>query len=247
MQPINQPAPGGDDLNVKPWPPIDDALALRVKDMVVETLVGSPGSLDMALEITRQALQWADQLIEGFESVNPLPRPIVCQAGCSFCCHNQVELTPPEVILLAQVIRQYFSPAKLERITEKILKIATFKAGKTREELAASRQERPCPLLEEDKCLIYPWRPLMCRSMHSLDQEHCRQSLAAGDLASDEHYLHRHTFTFSIAGGLTEGFGTLGCQTATLELTQALGDALLEPHLAERWLKGEQVFRKTSA
>lgn len=204
--------------------------------------MGNTRSLAMALEVIRQALQWADQLIEGFESVNPLPRPVVCQAGCSFCCHNQVEVTPPEVILLALVIRQYFPPSKLKTLTEKTLSTAAFKAGKTREELAASRQERPCPLLDEDKCVIYTWRPLMCRGMHSLDREHCKQSLAAGDLASDEHYLHRHIFTFSIAAGFMEGFQTLGCQSVTLELTQALRDVLLEPQLAERWLKGEKVF-----
>jgi len=231
---------------MKPWPPIDKALAVKIQEMVVGTL-GMEQSVTMALEITRQALQWADQLCEGFESVNTLPRPIVCQPGCSFCCHNQVEVTPPEVFLLGQMITQFFTPPKLERIREKTLRTAAFKVGKSKEELAASRQERPCPLLEEDKCVIYPWRPLMCRAMHSLDREHCRETLAAGNLASDEHYLHRYVFTFSIAKGLRDGFQTLGCQPANLELTQALRDVLLEPGLAERWLKGEEVFSEPSS
>jgi Fe-S-cluster containining protein len=226
---------------MKPWAAVDEDLVVRVKNMVVEAL-GVARSLDMALEVTRQSLQWADQLIEGFESVNPLPKPVACQLGCTFCCHNEVEVTPPEAFLIAQVIRQYFSPQRQARLKEKILKAAALKTGKSTAELAATRQTRPCPLLEEDKCVVYPWRPLTCRAMHSLDREHCRTSHAAGSLLHDEYYQHRYTFTLSLAAGLTEGFRALGCQAATLELSQALREVLLEPPLTERWLKGEEVF-----
>ena len=135
-----------------------------------------------------------------------------------------------------------FSPQRQERLKEKILLSAALKFGKSKEELAATRQSRPCPLLEEDKCVVYPWRPLTCRAMHSLDREHCRASHTAGDLRSDEYYLHRYTFPLSLAAGFTEGFRALDCQSATLDLSQALREVLLEPHLGERWLKGEMVF-----
>jgi Fe-S-cluster containining protein len=226
---------------MKPWIAVDADLVVRIKNMVAEAL-GAARSLEMALEVTRQSLTWADQLIEGFESVNPLPNPIACHLGCSFCCHNEVEVTPPEVFLIAQMIRQYFSPQRQERLKEKILISAALKFGKSTAELAATRQARPCPLLEEDKCVVYPWRPLSCRAMHSLDREHCRTSHAEGDLRSDEYYLHRYTFPLSLAAGLTEGFGAVGCQAATLELSQALREVLWEPHLMERWLRGEEVF-----
>ena len=226
---------------MKPWAAVDEEMVVRVKHMVVEAL-SAARSLEMALEVTRQAMQWADQLIEGFESVNPLPRPVACQPGCTYCCHNQVEVTPPEVFGIAQVISQYFSPQKQERLREKTLRMAALKVGKTKEELAAARQSQPCPLLEEDKCVVYPWRPFMCRAMHSLDREHCRRSFAAGDLSKDDYYLHRYVFPLSLSAGLTEGFREVGCQTPVLELTQALGQVLLEPWLAERWLAGEDVF-----
>jgi Fe-S-cluster containining protein len=226
---------------MKPWTNVDADLVVRIKHMVVEGL-GAARSLDMALEITRQSLMWADQLIEGFESVNPLPNPIACHLGCSFCCHNEVEVTAPEVFLIGQMIRQYFPPPRQARLKEKILFSAALKSGKSTEELAATRQARPCPLLEEDKCVVYPWRPLTCRAMHSLDREHCRTSHAGGDLRSDAYYLHRYIFTLSLATGLTEGFGAVGCQSATLELSQALREVLWEPHLGEGWLRGEEVF-----
>ena len=125
--------------------------------------------------------------------------------------------------------------------------MAALKFGKSKAEVAAMRQTQPCPLLAEEKCLVYPWRPFMCRAMHSLNREHCRTSCAAGDLSGDEYYLHRYVFPMSVSAGLSEGFRAVGCQTPVLELSQALGQALLEPRLAERWLAGENVFGESSS
>ncbi len=224
------------------WTEVDEELVARVKQLVVGAL-GATRYGEMALEVTRQGMQWADQLIESFESVNPLPRPVACQPGCSFCCTSLVEATPAEVFLLAQVISRYFPPDKLERLKERTLRSSALKVGKTKEELAATRQAEPCPLLEEDKCLVYPWRPMMCRAMHSLDQKHCRASFAAGDLSGEEYYLHRYIFPMSVSAGLIEGFRELGCQMPILDLARALGQALLEPWLVELWLQGEEVFQ----
>ncbi len=231
---------------MKPWAAVDDDLAAQVKNMVVQAMTAAR-SVDMALEVTRQALQWADQLIEAFESANPLPRPVACVTGCTYCCHNQVEVTPGEVFLLARVISQYLPPQKLELLKEKTLRLAALKVGKSKVELAAARRTQPCPLLAEDKCITYPWRPFMCRAMHSLDQEHCRTSFTAGDLSGDAYYLHRYVFPMSLSAGLAAGFQEVGCTTPVLELSFALGRVLLEPWLAERWLAGETVFAEAKS
>jgi Fe-S-cluster containining protein len=213
---------------MRPWAAVDDDLVGQVKNMTAKAL-SAARSLETALEVTRQTLQWADQLIVAFESANPLPRPVACQSGCSYCCYNQV-------------IGQYFSPQKQKRLKEKTLRMAAYKVGKSKAELAAARQTLSCPLLEEDKCAAYPWRPFMCRAMHALDREHCRSSFTAGDLSADEYYLHRYVFPMSVSAGLAAGFREVGCQTPVLELTQALGHLLLEPWQAERWLAGENVL-----
>ncbi len=231
---------------MRPWAQIDEELAIKVRHMVVQTLAAAK-STEMALEVTRQALHWADGLIEAFEAANPLPKPVACQPGCSYCCHNQVELTPAEVFGIAQVIGLYFPPPKQERLKERTLRMAALKVGKSKTELAAMRKIQPCPLLEEDKCVVYPWRPLMCRAMHSLNREHCRASFTAGDLSGDEYYLHRYVFPMSVSAGLAEGFQAVGCQTPVLELSSALGEALLSPRLLEQWLAGETIFAESSS
>ena len=205
---------------MKLWVEIDQDLSARVKQMLAGALATARNG-EMALEVSHQAIQWADQLIEGFESVNPLPRPVACQPECSYCCHSLVEVTPAEVFLIAQVISRYFPPEKLEQVKERTLRLAALKVGKSKEQLAAARQDQPCPLLEEDRCVIYPWRPLMCRAMHSLDREHCGTSFAAGDLSGEEYYLHRYVFPMSVSAGLAEGFRSLGCQMPVLDLTRA--------------------------
>ncbi|MGQ9688755.1 MAG: YkgJ family cysteine cluster protein [Desulfobaccales bacterium] len=226
---------------MKFWIEPDQELVARVRQMVVEALAAAR-NLEMALELTREALQWADRLIEAFEAVNPLPRPVPCEIGCTFCCHNQVEATPSEVILIAQIIQRYFAPRKQESLRERILRAAALKAGKSKAELAAARRSQPCPLLEGDKCAVYPWRPLTCRAMHALSPEHCQRSFAAGDLSGEEYYLHRYVFPLSVSVGLIQGFRTAGCQAKVLDLTAALAQVLLEPTLPERWLAGEEVF-----
>jgi Fe-S-cluster containining protein len=232
---------------MKPWINVDDELVAQVRNKVVEAM-SAARSLAMALEVTHQALQWGDQFISAFEVANQLPNPVACATGCPYCCHNQVEVTPAEVFLLASVIGQYFAPQKLELLKEKTLRTAAHKVGKSKIELATTRQSLPCPLLAEDKCVAYPWRPFMCRAMHSLDQEHCRSSLIAGDLSGDDaYYLHRYVFPMSVSAGLAAGFQEMGCVTPVLELTQALGEALLSPWLAERWLAGENVFGETKS
>jgi hypothetical protein len=198
----------------------------------------------MALEVTRQALQWSDRLVEALEAADPLPRAVACQPGCAYCCHNQVEVTPPEVFSIAQVVTLYVPAPRQEILKEKTLVAAALRVGKSKAELAATRKTQPCPLLAEEKCLVYPWRPFMCRAMHALSREHCRASFMAGDLTADEYYLHRYVFPLSVSAGLTQGFQALGCQTPVLELSRALGQVLLAPGLGEDWLAGKRVFEE---
>jgi hypothetical protein len=228
---------------MKPWAAVDEELVAKIKSMVMEAL-GAARTLEMALEVTCQALQWSDRLVEALEAADPLPRAVACQPGCTYCCHNQVEVTPPEVFSIAQMVTLYLPAAKQEGLKERALVTAALKVGKSQAELAATRKTQPCPLLAEDKCLVYPWRPFVCRAMHALSREHCRASFSAGDLTADEYYLHRYVFPLSVSAGLTQGFQAMSCQTPVLELSRALGQALLEPRLGERWLAGERVFEE---
>jgi Fe-S-cluster containining protein len=223
--------------------PIDATIARRQQEAVLE-LAGKGRSGAQALEIGLSALIWADQLVHLFEAENRLPRPLACRPGCYFCCHNQIEVTPPEALLLGDYVAQNFSAEEKRRLGERIEQAIRLKTGKSKQEVAECRQQLPCPCLIEGRCAVYPVRPLVCRAMHALDAGQCEASLKGQDLRPVAHYAHRQVFIRSLVKGLRDACRALGCQAGALDLAWALRDCFTQPGPTGRWLKGEQVFTR---
>jgi Fe-S-cluster containining protein len=220
--------------------PLDQRLADLQQAKVIEILHQGAGTEDKALELALSAFYFADHVIQMVEAANTLPQPIACQEGCYFCCCNQVELTPPEALCLGHFVELYFSEEKKKELIAALHRALDLQAGKNKAEMARIRP--PCPLLKDRKCSAYPARPLVCRAMHSLDTKKCESAYKNRDLSSPPYYAHRHEIYFSISQGLRAGCQAVGCQSAPLELSQALLDFLTLPRPLERWLQGEKVF-----
>ncbi len=222
--------------------PIDQELAARQKATVLEMLQANqtPGT---ALELARQAMVWADHAISRLEWESPLPRPIVCQPGCHYCCINQVELTAPEALLLGHYVDLNFPDAEKARLLGRAIKSLRIRAGKTKPQIAQIRQKLRCPLLSrEGRCSVYPLRPLVCRAMHSLDQEQCERDLKSKLLRKFEYYAHRYEIIISVLAGLMEGCKAMGLQSGPLDIARALRDFFSQERPVERWIQGEKVF-----
>jgi Fe-S-cluster containining protein len=220
---------------------INERLAGQVKGNVLEMLGGETG-VARVLEVTRQALGWADHLIHQFEADTPLPRPIACQPGCDSCCYNQIEATPLEVLTVWAYILA-LPPEEQARLQEAVSVSVQSRRAKTKEQVARSRRRFPCPFLHQGLCAVYPARPLLCRAMHSLDAGHCQASLEAENLMPDRYYLHRYEIVCSIIKGLTDGCRESGLTTAPTDLAWGV-DLLFEQGEtgATRWLHGVEVF-----
>jgi len=221
--------------------PIDDALVARQRQTVVDTANGDRTE-EKALEIAASALTLADQLISRFESTQSLPKPIVCGPGCHFCCSNQVEVLPPEALLLGHFVGHHFSPAEKQKLLARIIRNLKLRAGKDRQELAPLRPELLCPLLQEKRCSVYPVRPLFCRAHHSLDVTQCRREFRAEKVAGFEFYTHRYEIMLSVRAGLMAGCRASGCQADVLDHLGALQVCLSTSDPAERWINEEEVF-----
>jgi len=222
------------------WCPINEDLAARQKEAVVESArAGRTGK--SALEMAYSALVLADHLISAFEWANPLPQPIVCQAGCHVCCFNQVELTPAEALVLGDYVDRYFPPGEKTRLLARITRNLKLKAGKDKKEIAAIRHKLPCPFLRAKKCSVYPVRPLLCRAMHSLNVDHCRQEIIS-PMSHFEFYSHRYEMVLSLIAGLDAGCRALGCQFRALDLARAVRDFLQAESPVEDWIQGKNVF-----
>jgi Fe-S-cluster containining protein len=208
---------------------------------VLEILHLGAGTGTKVLELALSAFHFADHVIQVVEAANPLPQPLACQEGCYFCCCNQVELTPPEVLSLGHFVELYFPGAKKKELMGALRHSVELQAGKSKTELARIRP--PCPFLRDRKCSVYPARPLVCRAMHSLDAKKCEAAYKKRDLTSPPYYAHRHDIFFSISQGLLAGCRAAACQAAPLELARALQDYFTQPRPLERWLQGEEVFQ----
>lgn len=220
-----------------PAPQINEQLAALVSHNVLEIL-GTEPTPDRVLVLTRQAHAWADALLARFEADNPLPHPIACRPGCDFCCHNQVEVTPLEALAIGNFI-QLLPVDERTCLQDRIQTSLASRAGKTRHDIARSRQQFPCPFLSQGLCAIYPVRPLVCRAMHALDAGCCEQALQDENLSPDRYYLHRDEIVRSIIKGLSDGCRAMGCQAAPLDLVQAVRKYLQEPHsVMAGWLHG---------
>jgi Fe-S-cluster containining protein len=222
-------------------PPPFEAVAQRQKETVIEVINGGRTAA-RAVEVGFSALVWADHALAHFEKENDLPRPLSCTAECDYCCYSQVEVTPPEALVIGQAVARHFPPEEQDRLLARVGRALAAKAGKSKREIAANRRELPCPLLQERRCLVYPVRPLVCRGMHSLEADKCASSLLAGDLTTGAYYSQRHELVRAIARGLAAGCRSLGCQSGHLDLAQALADYFRQPDPAARWIKGEAVF-----
>jgi Fe-S-cluster containining protein len=224
--------------------PINERLAALVKVNALEML-GGERTLARALDLAHQAHAWADHLIGRFEAEKPLPHPLACQPGCHFCCHNQIEVTPLEALAVWRFI-QDLPPDEQARLKNRVEASARQRSSKTKEEIARSRRQFPCPFLHQGLCVVYPVRPLLCRAMHSLDAGHCETSLQAETLLPDQYYLHRDEIVWSIVQGLNDGCKAAGCQSNPVDLAQAVSLFLpnMQDHeVVEQWLWEENLAR----
>jgi len=242
-KPTNQPAVRGRHPTAPS--PVDEAIAQGPRNAVLQ-IVSQGKTAAQALEVALSAIIWGEHLVGLFESENRLPRPLACQPGCDSCCFNQIEVTPPEALLLGDYVEKNFSADDRAKLRESIQGAVRIRAGKTQKELAQVRQQLPCLFLTAGRCAVYPVRPLVCRAMHALDAVQCQAALKSQDLRPVEHYSHRQVFTRSVIKGLVDGCLALGLQAGSLDLAGALGDCLAQPQPAKRWIQGEKVFGRIS-
>ena len=181
------------------------------RDNVV-AIINQGRVLDRVLEVATSGFFLAEHLTGRLEAENPLPQPLACRESCDACCHNLVELTPPEALLIGHHIRRHFPDAARPRVRSQVAQNLALAAGKTKAALAALRHDLPCPLLHGRACSVYPVRPLVCRAMHGLDRAGCEAELISGSLAGSQYYAHRHEIALSVSAGLLEGCRAVGCR-----------------------------------
>jgi Fe-S-cluster containining protein len=159
--------------------------------------------------------------------------PVACKKGCAFCCHLWVSVTAPEAIYISKRLRQRGEPV-LDRVKAAHLQTRDFPFG-------GRRPPVPCPMLRDNACSIYDFRPKACRFAASSDVAVCeRSSQQSGeDIPTPMTYLRgRATYAVALACALRRA--TL--PYAAYEFNAALIRALEREDAEAAFLRGEDVF-----
>lgn len=171
-------------------------------------------------------------LVPGFpprRHAGPVPCPEVGQ--------GVVVLTAPEALALADCLREYLSPAELERVRNE----SEDNVGWIRRISSVYGSDAPCALQRAD-CVCKAWRarPLQCRAAHAVSM-----ARAAGD---EDPWLeqgaprHAEQICAGARVGLRDGLGRVGLDDGLYEMHGALARALEVPNAAARWARGERLF-----
>ena len=144
--------PKGAARGSRPTARVNPGIAAAAQDNV-GSIVGQGRVPERALEIPLSAFFLADHLTRRFEAEAELPHPVACQAGCDSCCYNQVELTPPEALLIGHHIARQFSQAEKDLLLAHVARIMEIIKAMGPAESAARRREIPCPLLRQQDLL----------------------------------------------------------------------------------------------
>lgn len=156
-----------------------------------------------------------------------------CRKGCTYCCRLEVNAYPQESFRIARTLR--------ERPNLELLIAALADHAEKNREVTDKRQRDNCPFLVDQACSIYEIRPIMCRRMHSLDVERCKQM--SETVPSDPELFYKSE---AIWEGTRKAYARVKLPTQAHELVGSVLLALTDPSAEERWWKGEDVFEINS-
>ncbi|MDX2478758.1 MAG: YkgJ family cysteine cluster protein [Desulfuromusa sp.] len=145
---------------------------------------------------------------------------IACGPGCQFCCVVNVSITLLEGISIARFLRQ-MDAADLLIISSKLDKLWCDVRGLDEEERLMLR--RKCAFLDDrGYCLIYPVRPLFCRSISSTDVELCRAAVT-GPVSGELQSVMMHQFQLQLYKtlfvGVADGLAQAGLDGRSFQLS----------------------------
>jgi Fe-S-cluster containining protein len=116
-----------------------------------------------------RAISLVDQALPESERLRSAP----CTRGCAWCCHGVVDVTALEA---AGILERHTGNLPWSSIEQRAALVSGLQ---DRQAVARRLQGLPCPLLGRDlQCTVYPRRPLVCRSVRSVERnaEPCRQA-----------------------------------------------------------------------
>ena len=159
--------------------------------------------------------------------------PLACAAGCTYCCHNVVMASAPEIFHAAAELRARRDQAFIAGVGDRCEAVQPARAAGGRP---------PCPLLEGDRCSVYPARPAVCRKHVSFAVDACRSEYEGRPARIPIRPFDQQVFECCAVALITGMRLWNGRQGAVFELSGALRVALADADAETKWLAGQDVF-----
>lgn len=219
------------------WSREEEVLFEKTGGAVLRALRRTRNPADL-LAVFRSAHQGFDR---AYETAPAAARAAVaCRAGCGTCCHVPVGVQAHEVLLAAEFIQTHFSPAELDAVIAGTAAHRAAFAGRSMDERAALK--RPCVLLRDGSCTIYPARPEACRSHHSRNLDGCRSNLESGVDTVDVLIPEIRARMFAVMLAIDQAGAEAGFDGRAYDFGSALHEALTDGMCAVRWLQRQPAF-----
>lgn len=168
---------------------------------------------------------------------------VACAPGCDSCCVVNVAVLIPEAITIFHYLLHHYPANHCDAISARLDELSRRTRWLDDEERLLTRE--PCAFLDSDGlCAIHKVRPLLCRSVSSLDSETCRHAVAAvalGEPPSIAMNLFQKTLFDAAFRGLSLGLAELGLDDRSWRLTDAVCSLLKNADMVERFLAGESI------
>lgn len=202
----------------------------------------SEGSLLRAVDLIQQRSEvfLSDALVAAKEAAN---FESACAAGCGYCCHTMVSVSPPEAFYIARHVETAFEPDVAEALKARVL--AYTKRTKDMDGAQRYVLREACPFLRDEDwyCGLHTARPLVCRAMHSGSLPACKKAFETRDATVPTNTMavfFENTKAYMSA--YVSALRPRGVTVYPVELSTALAVIWQEPDAMERWLGGEDLF-----
>lgn len=172
---------------------------------------------------------------------------VACGAGCSYCCHAQVKLTPMEALVLFSWLKKTFTEDQQTALKKRITNNRELTEDVDLEHRVGVKDLTPCIFLDKGDCSIYPVRPLICRAWTSYDRATCESAFISGDHTAEIEASASSDFVYSLARHTIEKTCKLrGWAWVSQELPRAMAYCFTQKDLFNRWVQGTAHFKTSS-
>ncbi len=197
-------------------------------------------TIDHVLEDLRQCAAKAERLLQ--QRPQQERAQIACGPGCGSCCVVNVSTLLPEGVAISRYLRRLGKAAQ-QQIAERLESLWQRVRGLDDTERLAVQSQ--CAFLDEQgRCLIYPVRPLLCRSITSTAAQDCREALSAAGFDEVKPvlmYQYQQQLYESLFVELAERLEALGIDGRSFQLSGLVRYLLKNPTAETGLLTGRRL------